>query len=131
MNEMRREDIRSERRIANNKIRRQHELKKNILLFTLTLCLAITCLSVSGFRSNAKNHSGKLSPKYYKSIIVSKDDTLWSIAKEYMDQEYYDSINDYIMEVRNMNSLSDDDIYYGEYLIIPYYNHLDLTQAVE
>ena len=51
------------------------------------------------------------------------DDTLWSIAEEYMDEEHYDSITDYLEEVKRMNSLTNDTIHYGEYLIIPYFDN--------
>ena len=123
MSRMRIEDVRSERRILKNKIRRQREMKKNFLILVMTACLVVTCsLSLSGFRSNAKDDSAKTSYKYYKSITVTSHDTLWSIAEEYMDEEHYDSITDYIREVKRMNSLTNDTIHYGQYLIIPYYD---------
>lgn len=122
MRPMRIEDVRSERRIQKNRIRRQREIKKDFLIFIMTICLIATCtISMNGFLSNAKGDSTDDSYKYYKSIIVANDDTLWSIAEKYMDKEHYDSINDYIAEVKNMNALTDDVIHYGEYLIIPYY----------
>ena len=115
-------DVRSERRILKNRIRRQREMKKNFLIFVMTVCLIVTCsISLNGFRSNAKDDSTEVSYKYYKSIVVANNDTLWSIAKEYMDEEHYDSVNDYIKEVKNMNDLTDDVIHYGDYLVIPYY----------
>ena len=123
MRHMRIEDVRSERRILKNKIRRQREMKKNFLILFMTVCLIVTCsISLSGFRSNAKDNSTKVSYKYYKSIAVTSHDTLWSIAEEYMDEEHYNSINDYIEEVKSMNSLANDTIHYGQYLIVPYYN---------
>lgn len=122
---MRMEDIRSERRILKNRIRRQREMKKNLLVLIMTVCLIVTCSVVlSGFRSNAKDDATETSYKYYKSIVISSHDTLWTIAEEYMDKEHYDSINDYINEVKSMNSLTDDAIHYGEHLIIPYYDNI-------
>ena len=120
---MRGADIRSERRILKNRIRRQQEMKKRFLLFTVTLCLIVVCsVSLSGFRSNAQDDSTSVSYKYYKSIAVSNTDTLWSIADEYMDEDHYDSVDDYIAEVMRMNTLTDDVIHYGDYLIVPYYD---------
>lgn len=116
-------DTRSERRIRNNRIRRQREMRKNFLMIIMTVCLIITCsVSLNGFRSNAKDDSVKTSYKYYKSITIGNNDTLWSIAEEYMDEEHYDSVNDYINEVKNMNSLMNDEIHYGEHIVIPYYD---------
>jgi hypothetical protein len=54
--------------------------------------------------------------------MVERNDTLWSIAQEYNDKDHYDSIRDYIKEVMQINSLSDDEIHYGDYLIVPYYD---------
>lgn len=117
-------DRRSEQRILKNRMRRQQELKRNGLLFLMTLCLILACsFTLSTFHADAKSDAD-LSCKYYKSIVVSGNDTLWSIAEEYMDAEHYDSINDYIKEVKHMNSLSDDSIHYGEYIVIPYYESL-------
>ena len=121
---MRIEDVRSERRILKNRIRRQREMKKNFLILVMTICLIITCtISMNGFRSNAKDGSTEVSYKYYKSISVANNDTLWSIAEQYMDAEHYDSISDYIQEVKCMNHLTDDMINYGDYLVIPYYDN--------
>ena len=78
---------------------------------------------MNGFRSNAKDDSTEVSYKYYKSISVANNDTLWSIAEQHMDTEHYDSISDYIQEVKSMNDLKDDVIHYGDYLVIPYYDH--------
>lgn len=119
-------DMRSERRILNNRLRRKREMRKNFLLLVMTICLIVICsISMSTFRSSAKDDTVPASCKYYKSITVSNNDTLWSIAEEYMDAGHYDSVNEYINEVIRMNSLPDDTICYGQCLIIPYYDVLD------
>lgn len=121
---MRIEDVRSERRILKNRIRRQQEMKKNFFILLMTVCLIVFgSISLSGFRTNAKDDSVETSYKYYKSIVIANDDTLWSIAQQYMDEDHYESIYDYINEVKNMNSMTDDVVHYGEHLIIPYYDN--------
>lgn len=116
------QDIRSERRIRNNRIRRKREMRKNFLLFMLTLCLIVTTsVAVSSFRSNAKGDPAKETYRYYKSITVSERDTLWSIAETYMDEMHYDSIQDYINDVMHINNLKNDAIYADAHLIVPYY----------
>lgn len=123
-NNMRIEDVRSERRILKNRIRRQQEMKKNFFILLMTVCLIVFgSISLSGFRTNAKDDSVETSYKYYKSIVIANDDTLWSIAQQYMDEDHYESIYDYINEVKNMNSMTDDVVHYGEHLIIPYYDN--------
>lgn len=125
MNDYRMRNYRSEQRIRNNRIRRRMELRRKILMSILTICLVITfSVGINGFLSNAKDHSSPVSYKYYTSITVSKEDTLWSIAEKYMDREHYSSANDYIQEVKSMNHLQNDMITYGEHLIIPYYENM-------
>ncbi len=58
--------------------------------------------------------------KYYTSVPVRSGDTLWSIAREYnrhsgmTDEEYVD-------ELRHMNSISGLDIHAGHYLTVCYF----------
>lgn len=112
----------SERRIRNNRIRRQREMRKNFLVTIATICLVITLsLSMSSFLSSAKDDSSPTYYKYYKSITIESGDTLWSIAQEYMDDEHYASVNDYINDVKQINALKSNGITYGEHLIVPYY----------
>ncbi len=118
------QDIRSERRIRNNRIRRRREMRKNFLLFVMTLCLIVTTsVAVSSFRSNAKNDTSKETYKYYKSIVVSDSDTLWSLAETYMDEEHYESVSAYIRDVMRINNLTSDAIYADAHLIVPYYDY--------
>lgn len=120
------QDIRSERRIRNNRIRRRREMRKNFFLFVITFCLIVTAsIAASSFRSNAKNDPAQESSKYYKSIVVSDSDTLWSIAEDYMDEAHYGSVYEYIREVMRINNLTNDAIYADAHLIVPYYDVAD------
>lgn len=110
---------RSEQRIQNNKIRRNHERRKNVTLFVLTLCMVITLsVSINSFLSNAKTNTDDITYKYYKSIVVQQGDTLWSLATDNMPKDK----SAYIEEVKQMNHLKDDCITAGSYLIVPYYS---------
>lgn len=115
-------DIRSERRIRNNRMRRRREMRRNFFLLVMTFFLIVTTsIAVSSFRSSAKNDPARENTKYYKSIVVSDSDTLWSIAEDYMDETHYGSINEYIREVMQINRLTSDAIYADAHLIVPYY----------
>lgn len=57
------------------------------------------------------------------SMEIQKGDTLWSIAREYITDEY-DSMNEYIREIKASNGLVSDTIHAGAYLIIPYYSNM-------
>ena len=57
--------------------------------------------------------------KYYKSIEIDENDTLWSIAKEYAPDS---DIENYIAEVEEMNGIDGNQIHTGDYIIVPYYS---------
>ncbi len=92
---------------------------KRKLIFVLSLVL-ILCI-LFGVNSKKQNAEAATSnQKYYKYITIEKDDTLWTIAEEYCSEEY-DSYREYVDEVKFINNLADDTIYYGGQLVIPYY----------
>lgn len=116
-------NAKSENRIKRNRIRRQKEIRRHFFMTVMTICLVMVfSISVNGFLSNAQSDEDRTSYKYYKSISIASDDTLWSIAQEYIDEEHYDSIDEYIKEVKKLNHLYNNTITYGKYLIIPYYS---------
>lgn len=89
-------------------------IKGVILCFVLVMMLC--ALSLHG-KASAKTEKYK----YYTSITISYGDTLWSIAEEYMDKDFYTK-KSYIQEVKSINHLHDDIIKEGKMLIIPYYS---------
>ncbi len=114
---------RSERRIRMNRIKRRRELRKRILTFALTFVLAITCsMMFFTVKTKAQNSDETIYYKYYKSITVSRGDSLWTYAAEYADENHYDSYQNYIDEVLQMNRLFSEDITTGQHLVIPYYS---------
>lgn len=58
--------------------------------------------------------------KQFTSIQVRRGDSLWTIAKKYMGDEYT-SVDDYIDEVCKTNHIYDGKITDGMYLVVPYY----------
>lgn len=59
--------------------------------------------------------------KYYTNVYVTRDMTLWSIAEEYITEEYSD-IRAYIDEVMKINQLKSDKLSYGSTICVPYYS---------
>lgn len=113
----------SERRIRNNRIRRKRELRRHIMMCLLTVVLVAGFSSLFfSLRTKAQSNDEVILYKYYKSVVVEDGDTLWGYAKQYGTNEHHENCGDYIKEVMNMNSLMDDQITSGQYLIIPYYS---------
>lgn len=116
----------TERELRNykRKLRRQKEIRRKIFLTVLTVCIALTCaLSYNALVTKASNDISDVSYKYFTSIEVASGDTLWSIAEEYKDDQFYASTKEYVDEVMHMNHLTSSNIVAGQSLIIPYYSN--------
>lgn len=58
--------------------------------------------------------------KCYRSMLIERDDSLWSIAEREMSRDWSDP-RAFISEVIEINGLSGSEIKAGNYLILPYY----------
>lgn len=104
------------------RMKRQKQVRKNIFLLILsTILISVFMIFFASISIQASDMEHQVSYKYYKSILISQGDTLWSIAEENMD-EHYSTTYEYINEVKRMNSLTSDQIKIGSYLIIPYFS---------
>ena len=106
-----------------NRQRRQAQVRRNIvaLILSVFMVIAVSIFLIS-FSTEANDMELQPSYKYYKIVEVAKGDTLWSIAKDNIDSDYYKSTYEYVAEVKRMNSLTSDNIVAGSHIIIPYYS---------
>lgn len=100
------------------------QAKQRIVILLLTM-LMITIGSVL-FGSTFSKAYGSASEtktvhKYYKSIVIQKGDTLWDIANKYKTDDY-ENTQEYIDELKQINSLKSDIIHEDQYLMIAYYD---------
>lgn len=86
-------------------------------IFVLILTLSVFSLSVK-----ANSNTGANEYKYYTSHLIEPGESLWSIAESNMDSVHYDSIQEYVDEIRSINGISGDKIQSGYYLLIPYFS---------
>lgn len=107
---------RRQRQLARKQARRD----RIFLFIAALLCVFILGLFCGG-RMVKASKLAKTNYKYYKVVKVDLNETLWDIAEDYMTAEYSSS-DDYIAEVREINSISGDEIRYGQRLLIPYYS---------
>ena len=115
--------MRSERRIHNNKIRRQRQLRRNMLVMLFSIALILT-LSIGGFAfgSKAQDKDEVILYKYYSNIVVQYGESLEDIAETYFCEAKYDNYEEYINEVLTVNGLHSENVTPGTYLIVPYYS---------
>ncbi|GFI22784.1 cell division suppressor protein YneA [Lachnospiraceae bacterium] len=102
-----------------NKQKRLNQIKLYKIVFIIILTMVFILLI--SFLTDENNKVNQHSYKYYKSIQITKGDTLWSIAYDHFDSKHYSNASDYVKEVKKMNNLTSDDIIAGSYIIIPYY----------
>ena len=107
------------------KQRRARIVAKRRMILLLATVLLITIGSVifgsifSSAQANADESGIKY--KYYKSIVIEDGDTLWSIAKDYQT-DMYETTQEYIDELRELNNLNSNHIQEGQHLLIAYYD---------
>lgn len=113
----------SELRIRNNRIKRERELKRNILLFVLSIIMLFGLLFlITTVKSVAS--TGETKYKYYTDVTVKRGDSLSGIVLSYVDDEH--SYDDIMNEVVFMNNIEDaNSIKAGTVLVIPYYDTLN------
>ena len=115
----------SEIRIQQNKIRRQRIVRRQYFLLGLTIALVIFLFAFIGttVMSSAQSDEYEPSFKYYKTVTVHSDETLWNIANANFSEDNYDNLNEYIGEICMINAISDPDtIKAGEDIVVPYYS---------
>ena len=115
----------SEIRIRRNKARRQKIYRRQIMLLSLAIAFVVFTFVflASSLMSNAQSDEAVFEYKYYKTVTVHADDTLWDIASANYSSEHYSGMNNYIGEICNINSISDrDSLKAGESLVVPYYS---------
>lgn len=117
-----------------NKIQKQHSkqehmraVKKRIAMILIVLSVIIGVTAACGgfllgshIYKNAKAKESTEGQKYYTSIEIKEGDSLWSIAQSYISDEY-NSVQEYIDELKTINTLDSDCINEAEYLTVAYY----------
>ncbi|MCI9337561.1 MAG: LysM peptidoglycan-binding domain-containing protein [Lachnospiraceae bacterium] len=105
-------------------LRLRRERRRRLLISMFTM-LAVACVIIVGsvFYSSIRTQAGN-GFKYYTTVTVESGETLWSLADEYVDYNYYRDKNKYISEVKSINHLDEDcTITAGQSLIVPYYSN--------
>lgn len=100
--------------------------KHSIKYISIGILTSILIILTITFGTSMNTDAGEVEVshkyKYFTIIEVGEGESLWTIAKEYLPEGY--SINEYINELRQMNSLSSDKIYSGSELCITYYSNI-------
>ena len=107
-----------ERRLQRLKLQKARRNRKIAVIISAVILITVIAIACNKFIATA---SRPQTYKYYTEIRIHRNDTLWDIANRYRTEEYV-SVGDYINEVKQINSICDNEIYYGQKLMIPYYS---------
>jgi LysM repeat protein len=102
--------------------RRARRRVLNVIFNPLTMFItaAVILIFSIGLRTvNASAEDEKKMYRYYTSITVQSDDTLWDIANRYA---YNEKNQSYVSNIKKINNMSDSTIYSGQDIIIYYYS---------
>ena len=102
--------------------------RKLLILLAVLTALLVGFIGGSVVTANAKTHQEEskvqentVRYKYYTSVYITRNMTLWDIADDYMSEEYSDK-RAYIDEVMKINQLTSDKLSYGSTICVPYYS---------
>lgn len=98
-------------------------MKKNrsrLYVTVLTLAIVACFLAIVCTKSISSASTDTQKDIYYTSVEVQPGDSLWSIATQYYTDDWKD-VNHYMETIMEFNGLSNDRIYAGNYLSIPYF----------
>ena len=110
------------------KKKRQRELREKRPFFITGAVLIISLLSVCFFLyfgDRVVKAQESANDIQYKVVEIKDGDSLWSIAKENMDNTNdsgFINIYQYIHEIKRCNNMKSNQINTGCYLMVPYYN---------
>ena len=110
------------------KKKRQRELREKRPFFITGAVLIISLLSVCFFLyfgDRVVKAQESANDIQYKVVEIKDGDSLWSIAKENMDNTNdsgFINIYQYIHEIKRCNNMKSNKVNAGCYLMVPYYN---------
>ena len=116
---MSRTRINNQRTIMINRKKRMY--RRIMIILWIAFFSFLAFLGSSVVTANAKMGKEEMRYKYYTTIYITRDMTLWDIAEEYATEEYRDK-RVYVDEVMEINDLTNDKLSYGATICVPYYS---------
>lgn len=97
-------------------MRRRRLVRKRFLTGCFIMLLFVAILTGRSMLTSMAEEE----PMTYKSVEIKDGDNLWNIARQYKKGSRM-STEEYIRELKRMNSLRSDTIHKGQFLTIVYY----------
>ena len=100
-----------------DRIKRRFRSAAACVIVFLCACATFGCVFLVS--AHEKSAESDFLSACYRSIEIQPGDTLWDIAESTRTSEY-DSVQEYVQVLKEMNNLDSDDIQAGQYLMIAY-----------
>ena len=100
--------------------RRNRQMTVKSLRMVIICSILIFAVSIGGIIVKADDSNRTRTYKYYTTVSVEDNDTLWSLADRYNNGD--EDTASYINNIMQMNDLSSDTIHSGKNLVIYYYS---------
>ena len=108
-----------------NRQRRERQLRRRVITALVMLCVIVilSMFVIFSFKSDASSDGGHKQYRYYTSVSITRGDSVWSIADEYMDPMHYRDVASFARDIAHVNRISSDaKLMAGTSLIVPYYS---------
>jgi cell division protein YceG involved in septum cleavage len=102
----------------NRRLRRRKTKQLKVLLLIIVSIFALAMLSSFAFEDNTVKGSEVELNKSYIEIVVYYGDTIWDIAEEHYNDNYY-SVREYVEEIIAINSMSSSYLEAGHSIMVP------------
>lgn len=97
---------------------RRGNRKKLVKRIMINTALLFIVLSICGIFLNSNLAKEDIKTN---EIVISKEDTIWSLAKGICNKRNDLNIQNVIIEIKEINNLENSDIYEGQVINIPVY----------
>ncbi len=106
-----------------NALMRNIKNKIVAIFIFLQILFFLFCIITISFKRmpHTANSRRESKTERYTSVRVCSGESLWEISGRFYSEEY-ENMRSYVHKIMKLNNLSDEDIYSGTYLIIPYYD---------
>ncbi|MDD3240048.1 MAG: LysM peptidoglycan-binding domain-containing protein [Lachnospira sp.] len=106
-----------------NQRRRQKKIQKfyrSLFVFAMAILIVIGIGRIVTVDASDQGHTKENQIRYYTSISIDSEETLWNIAQEYNNGD--ESNTHYINSIMNLNNMNSDTLYSGQNLLVYYYS---------
>ena len=101
-------------------MRRRRLVRRRFLMGCFIMLLFVTILTGRSMLTSMAEEEPMTASPYYRSVEIKEGDNLWNIARQYKKGSHMIT-EEYIKELKKMNSLRSDTIHKGQLLTVVYY----------